>query len=125
MGCPVNPIEGIGDGQFCNKIAQLSHLEYHDFDLAVLLDTDTIFIADPRPHLDPNRIQAKIVDFANPSIDALNEIVRVAGLRPPSRQVCNDSGEAYMYPANRNGGFYSVPRRFVRTMEREWRRWTL
>ncbi len=123
-GYTVNEIERFGDGLYCNKVGQLENLRGVDFDHAVLLDTDTIAVADLRPFLG-DAVLGKIVDASNPSLPALREIARSSGLGSLPATCTTDSRDGETFMGNCNGGFYAVPRRFCATLSDEWRRWTL
>jgi hypothetical protein len=125
LGCRVVEIGRFGDGRYCNKIAQLAHLAPKDFDLAVLLDTDTLLTADILPHLRSDVFQGKIVDRPNPSTAALQELAACAGLPRLLDLVPTDAGAGETFAANYNGGFYVVPSGLVATIAKEWSRWAL
>jgi SAM-dependent methyltransferase len=123
LGCTLHEIMRFGDGRCCNKIAQLANLEGHDFTHAVLLDTDTITVSDLRRHLRKSALVAKTVDAPNPSVEALQEIARRAGMRALPALVTVDAGSGQTYLGNCNGGFYAIPKGLYRTVDTEWRRW--
>lgn len=125
LGCRVVEIARFGDGKYCNKIAQLAHLEPADFDLVVLLDADTLLIADILPYLRNDSVQGKIVDLPNPPCATLQEIAAHAGLRSLSGLVPTDAGSGETLPGNYNGGFYVIPKGLLATIAREWPRWAL
>ncbi|MGQ0444399.1 MAG: class I SAM-dependent methyltransferase [Beijerinckiaceae bacterium] len=126
LGCTVHEIQRFGDGRFCNKLNQLDSFRGLDFDLVVLLDTDTIATADLRPFLSDTEILGKIVDAANPPIAILQEIAAASGLQKQP-MVCrvDHGGAKETFYGNCNGGFYSVPRRLCEILSAEWRRWAL
>lgn len=125
LGCRVVEIAPFGDGRYCNKIAQLVHLEPADFDLAVLLDTDTLLIADILPHVRFDTIQGKIVDLPNPSRTVLQEIAARAGLPKLPDAVPTDAAPGETFAGNYNGGFYAIPKSYVATIAKDWPRWAL
>lgn len=125
LGCRVVEIARFGDGRYCNKIAQLAHLDPADFDLVVLLDADTLLIADILPHLRKDSVQGKIVDLPNPPLTTLQQIAAHAGLPSLPEVVPTDAGPGETLPGNYNGGFYVIPTGLVPTIAREWPRWTL
>lgn len=124
QGYTVHEIARFADGRYCNKVGQLDNLRDVDFDRVVLLDTDTIAVADLRPFLDDAAIAGKIVDASNPPLPVLREIAHASGLTrlPPTCKT--DSGDGDTFTGNCNGGFYAVPREFCAALSREWRRWT-
>lgn len=78
-GHRVHCLERFGDGRWCNKLAQLPNLLSEPFDVAVLLDTDTIAVADLRSFLLGDAVLGKVVDFPNPPLAVLKELYRMAG----------------------------------------------
>ncbi len=123
LGCRVAEIEYFGDRTYCNKIAQIPNIEREDFDVAVLLDTDTILTADIRPYLREDCVQGKIVDMPSPSVAALREVASLAGMKELPPLAATDSGVDSTFRGNFNGGFYGVPREFVPMLLTEWPRW--
>ena len=123
LGCKVAEIGLFGDNPYCNKIAQLPNLEREEFDLAVILDTDTILIEDIRPCLGTSSFQAKTVDMPAPSVAALRDVARLAGLANLPRLVPTDSGVDNTFSGNCNGGFYAIPRNLLSTLAVEWPKW--
>ena len=124
QGYSVHEIARFADGRHCNKVGQLENLRDADFDRVVLLDTDTIAIADLRPFLGDSAISSKIVDASNPPLSVLREIAHASGLTHLPATCRTDSGDGDTFAGNCNGGFYAVPRRFCDALSREWRRWT-
>lgn len=123
QGYHVHDIERFGDGRHCNKIAQFEALRQFDFDIAVLLDTDMIAVADIRPFLGPY-VSGKVVDAPNPPVEMLRNVASVAGLAPPGAR-SSDGGLGETLHGNCNGGFYAVPKAQCDQLERSWRRWAL
>ena len=145
LGCDVIEIMRTGDGKYCNKISQLDQLSQDGYELAVLLDTDTILTEDIGATLSADCLQAKPVDFPNPPLLVLREIAHQAGLKrlPPIQ--LTDAPQDHMtprlfkllthlfspasryrqhtYSGNCNGGLYAIPRSQVPLIAREWRRW--
>jgi SAM-dependent methyltransferase len=125
LGCTLDEVARFGDGRYCNKVGQLRNLLTGDFACAVLLDTDMIAVADLRPYLDSTVLQAKIVDLANPSITALQEIARRAGMPTLRARVGTEAGDGDTWFGNCNGGFYAIPKALCSTVDAAWRQWTL
>jgi len=125
LGCAMHQIFRFGDGRYCNKLNQLESLDATAFDRVVLLDTDTVALADLRPFLRDDAILGKIVDFANPPLAALDEIAAAAGLTARPAICETDTRDEDTYIGNCNGGFYSIPRAFCKCLSVEWRRWAL
>jgi hypothetical protein len=125
LGCMLHELERFGDGLYCNKVGQLQNLLPYDFATAVLLDTDMIALADVRSYIDGAAFQAKVVDLANPSIGALEEIAVLAGMpdRPARVATEADSGDTYF--GNCNGGLYAIPKALCPKVDVAWRHWTL
>jgi hypothetical protein len=123
LGCTVSELASFGDGSYCNKIAQLPNIQREEFDLAVLLDTDTILIEDIRLYLHTDCLQAKLVDMPNPSMAILAEIGRLAGLEKLPDVTHTDSGVGETFLGNCNGGFYAIPRNLFDKLSVEWPRW--
>ncbi|WP_158601829.1 methyltransferase domain-containing protein [Pararobbsia silviterrae] len=121
MGCSVHQIERFGDGRYCNKIAQLANLHAYKFGKAVLLDTDTIVLADIRPFLRDDALMAKVVDFPNPSTDVLDEIGRLAKMKRVPQPMQVDASDDVTYVGNCNGGFYSIPKAMCEMVDEMWR----
>jgi hypothetical protein len=125
LGCTLHEIARFGDGRYCNKLNQLESLSGVAFDRVVLLDTDTIAIADLRPFLRDDAILGKIVDVARPPLDALDEIAAAAGIVRDFIACNTDAGNETTYLGNCSGGFYSIPKAYCERLSAEWRRWTL
>ncbi|HXP86013.1 MAG TPA: class I SAM-dependent methyltransferase [Bryobacteraceae bacterium] len=125
LGCQVHEIDRFGDRRHCNKAAQVETLCNIDFDRAILLDTDTIVLADIRPLIPTDRFAAKVVDYPNPSMGALEEIAFAAGLASLPPKVPVDAGVGFTYLGNCNGGLYSIPKALFGTVATEWRRYIL
>ena len=125
LGCTLHELSRFGDGRYCNKVGQLQNLLTCDFACAVLLDTDMIAIGDLRPYLSSTVFQAKIVDLVNPSISALEEIARRAGMAKQFARVATEAGDGDTYFGNCNGGFYAIPKALCPIVDVAWRHWTL
>jgi hypothetical protein len=125
LGCRVHEIGRFGDGRYCNKLNQLENLHGVDFDRAVLLDTDTIALADLRPFLRNDAILGKIVDGSRPPLAVLDEIATAAGMKHRPAICKTDGRSKDTYLGNCNGGFYSIPKAFCERFSVEWRRWAL
>jgi len=126
QGFSIHKIDRYLDGKWANKLQQLPVLLKEVTDLAsidriVLLDTDTMVIDDLRPFL-TQKIQAKVVDCANPSLECLIDIFREAqiDLKEISR-VQVDATDEYTLSTNCNGGFYSIPTALAAEFSNLWR----
>jgi hypothetical protein len=124
LGCSEHEIQRFGDGRHCNKVGQLANLQTYQFEKVVLLDTDTIALADFRPHLNDKALMAKVVDLPNPSVTTLETIARKAGMPTLPPLVTVDAAERSTYLANCNGGFYSIPKALCQQVDTAWRFWS-
>jgi hypothetical protein len=122
LGCRVKPISRFGDGRFCNRLNVLGNLTGEEYGRAVLLDTDMIVVSDVSRFLSTEAISAKIVDKVNPSLAALDEIARAAGIAGPFERCPVDGTTGDTYRSNCNGGFYCIPRPFAALLDAHWRR---
>ena len=100
-------------------------LRKSSFKQFIFLDTDTIFVHDLIHDLRSDVISAKVVDFANPPIGVLEEVMRAAGFSALPKECSVDASEDRTYLANSNGGFYSIPKQFADILFESWRRWLL
>jgi adenylyl-sulfate kinase len=125
LGCTLHDLQRFGDARTCNKIAQLANLHPIDFDHAVLLDSDMIAIADPRPYLSYDALTAKVVDLAQPPLEVLEEIARLAGMQglPPIGTV--DAAYLPTYTGHCDSAFFCVPKAYAVKVDQAWRRWAL
>jgi hypothetical protein len=126
LGCTLHDVERLGDGRYCSKVVQLENLLTYDFAHAVLLDTAVIAVADLRPYMgDGAALQAKVVDFSNPSLCTLQEIGARAGMGNLPARVPTDAGDGYTYLGNCDGGFYAIPKVLCPRVAATWRHWIL
>lgn len=123
-GYQVKALQPFGDRKWCNKIGQLPNMDLESYDRVILLDTDMIVVADFRPFLEGSAVQAKAVDFPNPSVDVLKTIFSQHGISDlPTMKVDGSDGETVS--GNCNGGFYSIPAGLAEIFHQEWRNWAL
>lgn len=122
-GYRLHALQRFGDGRWCNKLAQLPNLLPEAFDVAVLLDTDTIAVGDLRPFLRADAVLGKVVDFPNPPLAVLRELYRLAGGRDQPETIRTDAVDTPTLLGNCNGGVYAVPRPLAEGFSAEWRRW--
>ena len=125
MGCSVSRLERFGDGRYCNKIAQWNNVSQADADHFVFLDTDTILVADCREQLPVDLVSAKIVDLANPPIEALSEIMIAAGFSTMPATCVVGADPSMTYRGNCNSGMYCVSKQYAERLFAAWRRWAL
>lgn len=120
-----NIIQPYLDGKYCNKLQQLVYFINKDIDGVILMDTD-IFIVDTLLNIKGDRVLAKIVDAPNPTLNTLKNIYSAAHLEfpkiVPSDWIMENNNT---FENNFNGGFYYIPKRFINTMNREWKRWAM
>lgn len=65
------------------------------------------------------------MDLANPSIGALEEIARLAGMPERPARLATEGGCGETYSGNCNGGFYAIPKALCPKVDVAWRHWTL
>lgn len=122
-GYRTHRIPPFGDAKWCNKLSQLPNLFAEDCEYFVLLDTDMIAVADLRSFIVGEAVQGKIVDWPNPSLDALHELyARAGGMREP-RLIAAEAEDVQTFFGNANGGFYAVPSPLAQRFSEAWRRW--
>ncbi len=122
LGINVIDFEPFGDGKYCNKLVQIPALANVDFDILVLLDTDTVFVEDMSKEFSTDAVSGKIVDAYNPSLECLTSIFKDADIKvPPIVPV--DTGEGLTFAGNFNGGCYVIPKKFASELGQEWRKW--
>ncbi|WP_395646274.1 class I SAM-dependent methyltransferase [Terricaulis sp.] len=122
-GFHTHTLTRFGDGRHCNKIAQIAALPANGYDVAVLLDTDTIAVGDLRLWLNTDAIVGKIVDGASTRLETLNAVAAEANLIRPIETLRTDNDEAATAAGYFNGGFYAIPRQHLKTIDEAWRRW--
>lgn len=118
-------ISRFGDGKYCNKIAQLDTKAFEKAECVFFMDTDMIILEDISSIYKPGSISGKVVDFANPSLELLNNLFDLAGFhsRPPICSVDCDTQKTFQN--NLNGGLYVVPGEFICTLRTNWKKWAL
>lgn len=123
LGCQMSFIERFGDGKYCNKIAQLNHPAFHEYECMVLLDLDMI-VLDRIDHLyKPESVCGKIFDFPNPDLNTLKALYDLAGFQTyPS--ICQvDCGQELTFSNNLNGGLYVIPGPLLNELHMRWAHW--
>lgn len=121
-GFATHELKPFGDGRYCNKLAQIENLRTSRFDVAALLDTDTIAVSDLRPWLQTDVVVGKIVDRENPPLATLERVAELAQIEPGAI-VPTDNGTGRTFTANCNGGMYSIPRSHCALLSNTWRQW--
>ncbi|MFN8958598.1 MAG: hypothetical protein ACK5XI_10750, partial [Hyphomonadaceae bacterium] len=122
LGVNVLDFEPFGDQKYCNKLVQIPALANVEFDILVLLDTDTIFVEDMSKEFSAEAVSGKIVDAYNPSLKCLSSIFKDADIKAPPI-VPVDTGDGLTFAGNFNGGCYVIPKKFASELGREWRKW--
>ena len=119
----VNIIKPFLDGQYSNKLQQLSFFQsYDNIAGVVLLDTD-MFVLD-RLTLPKHIFSAKLVDGPNPSLKTLDNIYRESGLTRPEQVECDwKIPNARTYNNNFNGGLYCIPKKYLQVINKSWKKW--
>lgn len=124
IGYSTHEIQRVGDGRYCNKVAQLTNLRACEFSWVALLDTDTIAVADLRPFFSHRALVATVVNLENPPLATLREIASLAGMRKLPPMIPVDNGPGKTYVGNCNGGLYVIPKSLCDRVDRQWRHWT-
>lgn len=123
VGVNVAVIEPYGDGTYCNKIAQMSNEKLKDADAVILMDTDMIMLQNFENTLDSNYISAKIVDMPNPSIDVIDSLFQLSGLKKTLPDMSVECADDITYSANFNGGLYFIPKEYCGAVQSGWEKW--
>jgi hypothetical protein len=106
----------------CNKLVQLESVALAGADRIVLCDCDVAWAAPLGERLLGDSLRAKIVDYANPSLDVLDAIFREAGL-PRGPVVETSFRRESTYSNHCNGGLYVVPGELFGRLREPWVRW--
>src|SRR5690348_2379539 len=122
-GYRTHSISPFCDGKWCNKLSQLPNIFDSDCEYFVLLDTDTIAVADIREFIFGDAVQGKTVDYPNPSLATLQELYARAGGTREARLIATETEDAQTFFGNANGGFLAIPTPLARRFSEEWRRW--
>ncbi len=119
LGVEIVPIEAYPGHAYCNKLQQLPSLLKRDFQDVVLLDCDLLVLEEP-PAAE-GRVLAKPVDYANPPMEILENLLQLAGL--PIIPAKTDVDGAPTIRANANGGVYVIDRICFESLSEAWRKW--
>ena len=109
----------------CNKISGALALSAMEFEgVAVLTDSDVVFLEDPRKtKLPDTSVASKTVDGANPPLRTLRATFTAAGLsRSELWPVEWEPSEATL-AGNANGGLYVIPRTLLPRVSAAWAHW--
>lgn len=117
-------IEPFLDGKYCNKVKLLeAFLEEENCEGIFLVDTD-MFALEPLVPYNSKVFCAKTVDAPNPPLPVLHSIFEAAGLNP-GKIISTDWGSGETLNSNFNGGYYFVPRQYIRTVFEHWQKWAI
>ncbi len=125
LGVTVRRIErfGTGDAAFCNKLLQLDYTSLQDIDCVVMCDADIAFAGDIRPWVTTTHVRAKVVDFTNPRLEALERLYAATGLTADPRIVEASFDRGPTFGTNCNGGLYMIPTQWLETLTGAWVKW--
>ena len=122
LGVNIIAIARLGDGKYCNKIAQLKTAEFISAKCVFLLDTDMLVMRELSAIYTTQAIKGKIVDLANPELSILQTIFNRAGFdRHPAIRLADDGNPTF--ENNFNGGLYVIPGALVESLGARWHYW--
>ena len=122
LGVNIIAIARLGDGKYCNKIAQLKTAEFISAKCVFLLDTDMLVMRQLSAIYTTQAIKGKIVDLANPELSILQTIFNRAGFdRHPAIRLADDGNPTF--ENNFNGGLYVIPGALVESLGARWHYW--
>ena len=123
LGVNLKAIARLGDGKYCNKIAQLKTTEFKTAKCVLLLDTDMLVLRELSAIYTTKAIKGKVVDLANPELAILQTIFDRAGFKvyPAVRSADYDPNPTF--ENNFNGGLYVIPGACVNTLGQRWHYW--
>ena len=109
----------------CNKISGALALAQRGVDgLAVLSDTDVVFLQDPRGISVPlGAVASKPVDNPNPPLRVLKNLFASAGVTLPPLVPLDRHPDAQTVAGNGNGGLYLIPGDVLTQVARAWDHW--
>jgi len=125
-GVSVKSIEGFDERHpHCNKISGALALSASAVEgLAVLTDTDFVFLEDPRPlPVSPQGIASRIVVWPTPTVEVLTALFDEADLQLPPLVPLDWPEGAYSVAGNGNGGVYLVPGMVLPRVTNAWAEW--
>ena len=123
LGVNLKAIARLGDGKYCNKIAQLQTKEFTSAKCVVLLDTDMVVLQELSAIYTTKAIKGKIDDLANPELSILQAIFHRAGFEqhPAIRSADYDGNPTF--ENNFNGGLYVIPGTIIEPLGKRWQHW--
>ena len=102
-----------------NKLRFLELPEIRAYDTVLLLDCDTLVVADPWPFLDGNVLQAKLADVPIIPRQTFRRLFEHFSLPEPKEDyLCNPSGVPTIWYCN--AGALVIPQRFLEDLARAW-----
>ncbi len=109
----------------CNKISGALALAEMGVDgMAVLSDTDVVFLEDPRRlHVAPGSVGMRVVGSGNPPLDILEKVFQAAGISLPDLVPLELVPEQSTLSGHANGGLYLVAGDMLPRLARSWARW--
>jgi len=124
LGVPVVRVEPTDSRHpHSNKLAQLGSSALESADFVVLCDCDLAFCADIRDVIGRSSVRAKIVDYANISLEQWASIYSAAGLPLPTHLATSTYDEKPTLANYCNGGLLVLPRSVYRELKGAWPRW--
>ena len=118
----IKAIARLGDGKYCNKIAQLKTAEFTSAECVFLLDTDMLVMRELSAICTTQAIKGKIVDLANPELSILQTIFSHAGFEQHPAIHSADDGNP-TFKNNFNGGLYVIPGALIKSLGTRWDYW--
>jgi hypothetical protein len=133
LGTQIVPIERFGDGKHCNKLAQpLSPAEF-DADVLIMNDCDIGYAGQFVPAISlevarafkrtPRIVMGKTVDFCNPPLERMAQLMDAFGLGPPSPLAHDTLVQEPMPEGYFNGGLYGLPVPLLEEIGIVWQSW--
>jgi SAM-dependent methyltransferase len=109
----------------CNKISGALALAEHGIEgMAVLTDTDVVFLEDPRGvTIEPDSLGMRLVGSGNPPLDVLEKVFDTAGVTTPGLVPLELVPGQSTLRGHGNGGLYLVPGPALPRLARAWARW--
>ncbi len=102
-----------GDLKYCNKLCQFDTVALFSADYIFICDCDLAFIDNIGDVVDREKITAKTVDAANPSLEIIERLFDKYGCKKPTI-VDTYSGQSFQ--TNCNGGLYGIPQKYFKPL---------
>lgn len=123
LGINLKQITRLGDGKYCNKIAQLKTPEFTKAKCVFLLDTDLLVLRELSAIYTIETIKGKVVDLANPELPILQTIFERAGFEHHPTIRLADCDPNPTFENNFNGGLYVIPGAYIDILGQKWHYW--